>query len=85
MRHPANSERFLMSRSLAPALVTADDIMEFTLDCEPCEARGRNGFLERFIHGEIFKARPDVMAATLTGALERLLDLAPPGRPGSRQ
>ena len=60
MRHPANPNRFLMSRSLAPALVTADDIMEFDLDCEACEAKGRSGFLERFIHGEIYKARPDV-------------------------
>jgi HCOMODA/2-hydroxy-3-carboxy-muconic semialdehyde decarboxylase len=61
MRHPANSERFLMSRSLAPALVTADDIMEFTLDCEPCDARGRTAFIERYLHGEIYRARPDVM------------------------
>jgi len=62
MRHPGAPERFLMSRSLAPALVQADDIMEFTLDCEPCERRGRNGFLERYLHGEIYKARPDAMA-----------------------
>jgi len=62
MRHPANAERFLMSRSLAPALVTADDIMEFTLDCEPCAARGRTAFIERYLHGEIYRARPDVMA-----------------------
>jgi ribulose-5-phosphate 4-epimerase/fuculose-1-phosphate aldolase len=62
MRHPGAPDRFLMSRSLAPALVTADDIMEFDLDCQPCEARGRNGFLERYIHGEIYKKRPDVMA-----------------------
>jgi ribulose-5-phosphate 4-epimerase/fuculose-1-phosphate aldolase len=61
MRHPANPERFLMSRSLAPALVTADDIMEFTLDCEPCDARGRTAFIERHLHGEIYRARPDVM------------------------
>jgi HCOMODA/2-hydroxy-3-carboxy-muconic semialdehyde decarboxylase len=61
MRHPANPERFLMSRSLAPALVTADDIMEFTLDCEPCDARGRVAFIERYLHGEIYRARPDVM------------------------
>ena len=61
MRHPANSERFLMSRSLAPALVTADDIMEFTLDCESCDARGRTAFIERYLHGEIYRARPDVM------------------------
>lgn len=62
MRHPGHAERFLMSRSLAPQLITADDIMEFDLDCEPCEARGRNGFIERYLHGEIFRARPDVMA-----------------------
>ena len=62
MRHPRHAERFLMSRSLAPALVTADDIMEFTLECEPCEARGRTGFIERFLHGEIYRTRSDAMA-----------------------
>ena len=62
MRHPGRADRFLMSRSLAPALVTADDIMEFTLDCEPCDARGRNPFIERHLHGGIYRARPDVMA-----------------------
>jgi ribulose-5-phosphate 4-epimerase/fuculose-1-phosphate aldolase len=61
-RHPANPNRFLMSRSLAPALVTADDIMEFDLDGSAVDARGRSVFLERFIHSEIYKARPDVMA-----------------------
>ncbi len=62
MRHPASPDRFLMSRSQAPALVTADDIMEFDLDAEAVDPQGRSGFFERFIHGEIFKARPDVMA-----------------------
>ncbi len=62
MRHPGHAERFLMSRSLAPALVTAQDIMEFTLDSEPCDARGRTAFIERFLHGEIYRKRPDVMA-----------------------
>lgn len=62
LRHPADPERFLMSRSLAPALVTADDLMEFDLDCVACDPRGRNGFLERFIHGEIYRHRPDVSA-----------------------
>jgi HCOMODA/2-hydroxy-3-carboxy-muconic semialdehyde decarboxylase len=62
MRHPARANRFLMSRSLAPALVTADDIMEITLECEPVDARGRTPFIERFLHGEIYKKRPDVMA-----------------------
>lgn len=62
LRHPDAPDRFLMSRALAPALVTPDDIMEFTLDSVACEDKGRSGFLERFIHGQIFKARPDVMA-----------------------
>jgi len=62
MRHPRHTERFLMSRSLAPALVTAADIMEFSLDSEACDARGRAPFIERFLHGEIYRKRPDVMA-----------------------
>jgi HCOMODA/2-hydroxy-3-carboxy-muconic semialdehyde decarboxylase len=65
-RHPANPNHFLMSRSLAPALVTADDIMEFDLDGNAVDARGRSLFLERFIHSEIYKARPDVMAVVHT-------------------
>src|SRR6202047_1672497 len=65
-RHPTNSNPFLMARSLAPALVTADDIMEFDLDGNAVDARGRAVFLERFIHGEIYKARPDVMSVVHT-------------------
>src|SRR5258708_12975250 len=61
MRHPHHAERFLMSRSLAPALVTADDIMEFNLDSDACDARGRTAFIERFLHGEIYRKRPDVI------------------------
>jgi len=65
-RHPTNPTHFLMARSLAPALVTADDIMEFDLDGNAVDARGRTVFLERFIHGEIYKARPDVMSVVHT-------------------
>ena len=65
-RHPTNPNHFLMSRSLAPALVTADDIMEFDLDGNPVDARGRKVFLERFIHAEIYRARPDVMSVVHT-------------------
>jgi HCOMODA/2-hydroxy-3-carboxy-muconic semialdehyde decarboxylase len=60
MRHPQRPDRFLMSRSLAPQLVAADDIMEFTLDCDPQDQR--KPFIERFLHGGIYKKRPDVMA-----------------------
>src|SRR3954467_2991991 len=62
MRHPGHAERFLMSRSLAPQMITADDIMEFDLDCSAIDPRGRNGFIERYLQGEIFGPRPDVMA-----------------------
>ena len=62
MRHPGNPKHFLMSRSLAPQLVTAGDIMEFDLDCVAIDPKGRNGFIERFLHGEIYKKRADVMA-----------------------
>ena len=62
IRHPANPNRYLMSRAIAPALVTANDIMEFDLDSNPVDQRGRGMFIERFIHGEVYKARPDVNA-----------------------
>jgi len=62
LRHPQAPDRYFMSRSLAPAQVTPDDIIEYDLDSNPCNANGRSSFLERFIHGEIFKARPDVMS-----------------------
>ena len=61
-RHDSDLNRYLLSRDLAPALVTAADIMEFDLDSNPIDARGRSVYLERFIHGEIYKARPDVKA-----------------------
>lgn len=62
MRHPTVSDRFLLARSIAPALVTAADIMEFGLDGNPLDAGGRAVYLERFIHSEIYRARPDAAA-----------------------
>lgn len=62
IRHPGNPNRYLMSRSLAPISVTAQDIMEYDLDSTPVDPRGRTSVLERFIHGEVYKARPDVHA-----------------------
>ncbi len=62
IRHPANPERYLLSRARAPALVSADDIMEFDLESNPVDQRGRRVFLERFIHGSTYRARPDVNA-----------------------
>ena len=57
-----NPEHFLLARNMAPALVTPDDIVEFDFDGNPLNANGRAVYLERFIHGEIYRVRPDVMA-----------------------
>jgi ribulose-5-phosphate 4-epimerase/fuculose-1-phosphate aldolase len=61
-RSDRKPERFIMSRSLAPALVTAADLMELDANSEPLSGDKRKGFLERYIHGEIYRARPEVMA-----------------------
>lgn len=68
VRHPRNPNRYLLSRSRAPELISAEDIMEFDLDSNPVDARGRPLYTERFIHGEIYKARPDVVAIVHTHA-----------------
>jgi HCOMODA/2-hydroxy-3-carboxy-muconic semialdehyde decarboxylase len=62
MRHPGAPGRYLMSRSVAPARVVPADIIEYDLDSNPVDARGRGSFLERYIHGAIYRARPDVHA-----------------------
>ena len=61
-RHDRAADRFIMSRSLAPELVTTNDLIEFDLDANPVDARGRSLYSERFIHAEIYRARPDVKA-----------------------
>jgi HCOMODA/2-hydroxy-3-carboxy-muconic semialdehyde decarboxylase len=62
VRHDRDASRYLMSRSIAPELVTVADVLEYDLDSVPVDPRGRVSYLERFIHGEIYKARPDIMA-----------------------
>jgi ribulose-5-phosphate 4-epimerase/fuculose-1-phosphate aldolase len=61
-RHDKDPSRFLMSRSIAPELVAAVDVLEYDLDANPLDAGGRTSYLERFIHGAIYRARPDVKA-----------------------
>jgi HCOMODA/2-hydroxy-3-carboxy-muconic semialdehyde decarboxylase len=62
VRSPRDPTHFYMARSIAPELVTAKDILEYDLSGEPVEAKGVQLFIERFIHSEIYKARPDVLA-----------------------
>jgi len=62
LRSPTNPQRYYLARSLAPERVQAEDMMEYDLDSNPLDARGRESVTERFIHGEIYKARPDILA-----------------------
>jgi ribulose-5-phosphate 4-epimerase/fuculose-1-phosphate aldolase len=62
VRHPARRDRFLLARSMAPALVAVADILEYGADGEAVDAGGRGSYQERFIHSEIYRVRPDVQA-----------------------
>jgi HCOMODA/2-hydroxy-3-carboxy-muconic semialdehyde decarboxylase len=62
VRSPDNPKRYFLSRARAPERVEIGDIMEFTLEGDPVDARGRKPYLERFIHGAAYEMRPDVMA-----------------------
>ena len=62
VRSPDNPKRFFIARAIAPETVQAEDIMEYDLDSQPLDARGRDSVSERFIHSEIYRARPDVMS-----------------------
>src|SRR4029450_9080447 len=65
LRSPRNPQRYYLARSLAPELVEEDHLIEYALDSNPLDAdvgrSGRESVLERFIHGEIYRARPEVM------------------------
>jgi HCOMODA/2-hydroxy-3-carboxy-muconic semialdehyde decarboxylase len=62
VRHPQNPARYLLARSLAPEMVVQADIMEFELDGTPVGGDTRQPYLERFIHGAVYEARPEAVA-----------------------
>ncbi|HWJ00299.1 MAG TPA: class II aldolase/adducin family protein [Burkholderiales bacterium] len=62
VRSDADPRRYVLTRLLAPEMVTRDDLIEYDLDSRPVHDDDRKPCLERFIHGEIYKARPDVLA-----------------------
>lgn len=60
-RSPKNPQRFYMAAALAPGRVTADDIIELDLDGEITSGdKSRPTYSERFIHAEVYRARPEV-------------------------
>ena len=62
VRHPEKPDHFLLARNMAPGTVTADDIMVFGPDSEAMNGDERRPYLERYIHGEIYLARPDAIS-----------------------
>ena len=62
VRSDKSAQRYYMSRNLAPELITEEDILEFDLESRPVKQTDHGLYNERFIHGEIYKARPDVNA-----------------------
>jgi len=64
IRHPERPDRYFLARSLSPALVEVDDVIEFNLDGTPVDPNEKRPlYLERFIHGGVYEKRPDVKAA----------------------
>jgi HCOMODA/2-hydroxy-3-carboxy-muconic semialdehyde decarboxylase len=72
VRHPENPGRYFIACSRSPEIVTREDLMEFTLDGDPIDLRGRSIYRERVIHGALYQARPDVNAVTHHHAREVL-------------
>src|SRR5262245_63633268 len=71
IRHPEKPDRYLLSRSLSPELVTKDDIIEYALDGTPIDD-DRPPYLERFIHGAVYEAQPKVRAVVHSHAEDTL-------------
>lgn len=70
VRHPDRADRFFLAASRSPELVTPDDIIEYDLDCNPIDLRGRAQYTERPIHGGIYRRRPDVVSVIHNHAYE---------------
>jgi HCOMODA/2-hydroxy-3-carboxy-muconic semialdehyde decarboxylase len=72
VRHPEKPNHYFLARSLAPNLVTREDIMEFDLESNIMNGDKRQPYLERFIHGAIMEARPEINAVIHAHAEETL-------------
>jgi ribulose-5-phosphate 4-epimerase/fuculose-1-phosphate aldolase len=62
IRSPDDPKRFFLARAIAPETVQREDILEYDLDAQALDARGRDSVNERFIHSEIYRLRSDVIA-----------------------
>jgi len=80
VRHPERPDRYFLSCSRSPELVTHDDLLEFDLDGSPVAPNGSALYAERPIHGEVYRARPDVGAVVHNHAQ----DVVPFGTTGTK-
>jgi len=62
VRSPDDPKRYWLARAIAPERVQVADLIEYDLDSNPLKAKGHESVRERYIHGEIYKRRPDVVA-----------------------
>jgi HCOMODA/2-hydroxy-3-carboxy-muconic semialdehyde decarboxylase len=62
VRSPRDPNRYYLARAIAPERVQVEDLIEYDLDSRPIDENGRESVRERFIHGEVFRSRPEVMA-----------------------
>jgi ribulose-5-phosphate 4-epimerase/fuculose-1-phosphate aldolase len=72
VRHPSDPGRYFLSRSRSPALVEASDILEFALDGTCVSDPNAHPYIERFIHGGVYEARPDLQSVVHSHAYEVL-------------
>lgn len=62
VRSPRDPGRYYLARAIAPERVQLEDLIEYDLDSKALDANGRDSVTERYIHGEIYRARPEVMS-----------------------
>src|SRR6202163_3613702 len=72
VRSATNPNHYYLSRAISAGMVTATDIIEYDLDSNRVGGSKGDGYLERFIHGEIYQARPDVMAVIHAHSMEMI-------------
>jgi ribulose-5-phosphate 4-epimerase/fuculose-1-phosphate aldolase len=70
IRHPKNPGRYFLARSRSPGLIEEADILEFDLESTCIDLRGERPYAERFLHGSVYQARPDVMSVCHSHAHE---------------
>ncbi len=72
IRHPHDPGKYLLSRARSPELVEHSDILEFTLDSRIADGKQEKVYLERFIHGALYEANPEIRAVVHSHAVEIL-------------